>query len=452
MVFLLPLFFFIVSAARCASITGTVAYTNFTPAAGAVVYALDPYHKLNVSNNTIMVSEHIPRAITDAAGKFQLDNIPSLDLALFIRDIEDQCLLVTDIVADKPVEIVLYPSAKLTGRFLKGKEPVKKQKITATFSSEKRFFRYTQTAMTNNKGIFEFDSLMPGSYLVQVIEEAPQVGCSFRSVVTQQANIQLSPGWRQEIQFGGTDLPYLTGKVSDSNGEPLHGVWVRLEPNAIAVTDIVFSDVTAKDGSYAIFDIPQGDYTLICFRRLALNNAGRTLQAEKTITIHDNPSPDEPNSPTKNICNVTIELEPFMPLEYDKPAPPLNAELLSGQTFSLADYKGKIVVLHFYANWCMPCNNSIGPFKQLAEKSGRDKVAVIGISLDSSLADCWQFIAKHNLTHPQIYAGPWQESKIRKAFRVVNVPSSFVIDPNGNIAQIDLFGHVLQDFVQSLSN
>lgn len=439
------------------TLTGTVRYEDLSPAPGVVVYALDMHHRLNVSNNTVMMAEHIPRAISDTKGRFGIKEVLSENVCLFARDLEDWCTF-TAFKADTSgsAEIVIQKPAIVKGQLFKGDQPIEGKKITARYLTEMPVLQYVHTAVTNAKGAFVFGSLMPGEYLFQVIEDVPQVGCSFSSVVTKQLRAALNPGQQTEIKLGRTNLPFLHGKITDADGNGLHGVWVRLEPQEPDPTqtppqqaDVVWSDVTMQDGSYRIFDIPPGGYTLHCFRRLALNNSTRTLQAAENVIIESKKN-EKASTRTENIRNISIDLEPLMPLKYGQPAPALSAKLLNGGNFDLSALRGKIIILHFYATWCSVCVSTTPFFDKLADEFSKDKVAVVGISLDNTVEQCRRFVRQKKIHHPQLFAGPWVYSRIRKDFRVVDVPTSFVIDKDGKIAQIDLFNETLKNFVLEL--
>ncbi|MHC4240450.1 MAG: redoxin domain-containing protein [Planctomycetota bacterium] len=442
------------------TLKGRVVYDDTSRSPGTVVYALDMRHRLDVTNNIVMVAEHIPRTITDMQGGFVLNVAPSDSLALFVRDLDDLCSFAPlDFEQNALVDVVIQKPAGIKGQLLKGDEPVKGRKVTARYLVKEPVLRYVRTAVTKQDGNFKFSSLMSGEYLFQVIEEVPQVGCCFRSVVTKQLRLRLFPGQQKNIKLGGTNLPYLHGKITDANGSGLHGVWVRLErqqddqPEDTAEQEatVVWSDVTEPNGSYRIFDIPAGKYTLHCFRRLALNNYRRTLQATENLVIHDsNDHADNRPPRAENIQNVVIDIESLMPLKYGQPAPAISAALLDGQPFKLTDQRGKVVVLYFYASWCSACVASAPFFDGLADKFGHDKLVVLGINLDKTLDECKEFIAQKGVRYPQLFAGPWTDSPLRKTFHVVDVPTTFVIDADGKVAHIDIFGKVLEKFIEGL--
>ena len=138
-----------------------------------------------------------------------------------------------------------------------------------------------------------------------------------------------------------------------------------------------------------------------------------------------------------------------MPLKYGQQAPLIESKALWEDPFDLTAYRGKIVVLHFYTSWCRHCIRSMGDFDKLQTKY-KDKVVVVGISLDKAVEEFNKFITNNPSEHQHIFDGPWKKSKTAKDYRVVNVPTSMIIDAEGNIQQIDLFGAVLAKYVQKL--
>lgn len=106
-----------------------------------------------------------------------------------------------------------------------------------------------------------------------------------------------------------------------------------------------------------------------------------------------------------------------------------------------------MVILHFYTSWCSACVKTMPEFDELAEKFEPDKLLVLGISLDKTVEEQKQLLSKSPSIHPHLFAGPWTQSEARKLFRVVNVPTTIIIDTEGKITQMDLFGGVLEKFI-----
>jgi thiol-disulfide isomerase/thioredoxin len=112
--------------------------------------------------------------------------------------------------------------------------------------------------------------------------------------------------------------------------------------------------------------------------------------------------------------------------------PAFNLTDLEGHPLSSADWRGKVVLMNFWATWCPPCRAEIPDLIALQEKY-RDKVVVIGISEDEGPRDAVkQFVADHHMNYPVAMSTP----ELRKIFRgVVALPTTFVLNRQGKIEQ-----------------
>jgi thiol-disulfide isomerase/thioredoxin len=107
-------------------------------------------------------------------------------------------------------------------------------------------------------------------------------------------------------------------------------------------------------------------------------------------------------------------------------------------TVKLADYKGKIVVLEWWATWCGPCQSTMADLQKLsaAHPEWKDKVQVITLSIDDHADEAKAHLAKKGWTNAlNTWAGPggWQ-SEPSKQFRVRDVPICYILNPEGRIA------------------
>jgi thiol-disulfide isomerase/thioredoxin len=136
----------------------------------------------------------------------------------------------------------------------------------------------------------------------------------------------------------------------------------------------------------------------------------------------------------------------FAPLGKRKPAPALSGTTLAGKSLSLASLHGKIVVVNFWASWCAPCRAEAPNLVQLSTQN--PKVAFLGVDEKEEASPAEAFIQDHNITYPSLVdklgtlAAHWPVA--------VGLPSTFVIDPNGDIAArftggvtVDSLGQVL---------
>lgn len=133
-----------------------------------------------------------------------------------------------------------------------------------------------------------------------------------------------------------------------------------------------------------------------------------------------------------------------------KPAPPIEGKGMDGQPLKLADYRGKVVVLVFWGTWCGPCMAQVPHERELAAKYRDRPFALLGVDCESDTAAALAVMKKEEITWPNWNDGDPGEGPIARAYHVRGYPSSFVIDPQGTIRHIGLFGSSLDKAVGTL--
>jgi thiol-disulfide isomerase/thioredoxin len=113
------------------------------------------------------------------------------------------------------------------------------------------------------------------------------------------------------------------------------------------------------------------------------------------------------------------------------PAPAWKLQDLSGKVVSSDEFKGKVVVLDFWATWCGPCRMEIPGYVELVKKYGKDGFTVVGVSIDQAGPDVVkQFVAKNGVNYPMVMA----DEKVAADFGGVEaIPTTFLIDRAGQI-------------------
>lgn len=112
-------------------------------------------------------------------------------------------------------------------------------------------------------------------------------------------------------------------------------------------------------------------------------------------------------------------------------APDFVSENLRGGNSGLADYKGKVVLLNFWATWCMPCRAEMPGMETLWQRYKEQGFVVVGISNDEgSKKRVDTFTKLLDLSFP-VLLDP--EGEVNDLYKVSNMPTSFLIDRNGKI-------------------
>jgi peroxiredoxin len=111
-------------------------------------------------------------------------------------------------------------------------------------------------------------------------------------------------------------------------------------------------------------------------------------------------------------------------------APDFALTDLNGRQLSLADYKGKVVLLDFWATWCGPCRIEIPGFVQLQDRYRAQGFAVIGISMDDGPAPVREFYREFKMNYPVAMA----DDKVSELFGgIFGLPTTFLIGRDGRI-------------------
>jgi peroxiredoxin len=113
-----------------------------------------------------------------------------------------------------------------------------------------------------------------------------------------------------------------------------------------------------------------------------------------------------------------------------KKAPSWSLKGMDGKLVKSEDFKGKVLVVDFWATWCGPCVKEIPGFIELEKKYGKQGFAVVGISMDDSSDPVKKFIKRKKVNY-KIVMG---DSKVTRDFGGISaIPRTFVIDRKGNI-------------------
>ncbi len=132
------------------------------------------------------------------------------------------------------------------------------------------------------------------------------------------------------------------------------------------------------------------------------------------------------------------------------PAIEFSAVTTEGKRIKLADYRGKVVLLDFWASWCMPCKQELPNVKRVYGKYNKKGFEIIAISLDNDGAAFTSFVKEQNLPWPQVFDGKGWMGGVGQRYAVNSIPATFLLDRSGIIRQKGLRGEMLDKAVRDL--
>jgi peroxiredoxin len=121
---------------------------------------------------------------------------------------------------------------------------------------------------------------------------------------------------------------------------------------------------------------------------------------------------------------------PAMAAAPNGPAPPFSLPSKGGSEVSLAQYKGQVVMINFWASWCGPCRQEMPLLEDIYKKYNKLGFTLIGVNVepDSKAADDW--LKQTPVTFPILYD---KDSKVSRLYDVSGMPSTVIIDRKGNL-------------------
>ncbi|MBQ0145356.1 MAG: TlpA family protein disulfide reductase [Bacteroidales bacterium] len=116
-------------------------------------------------------------------------------------------------------------------------------------------------------------------------------------------------------------------------------------------------------------------------------------------------------------------------------APDFKIATPDGKQLKLSSFKGKIVVLDFWASWCPDCRKELPAIEAAYEKYSKKGVVFIGVSFDDSKEKWTKAISDFGLKYPQVSElKKWKETEISPVYSIKWIPTLYVIDRKGKVA------------------
>lgn len=110
-----------------------------------------------------------------------------------------------------------------------------------------------------------------------------------------------------------------------------------------------------------------------------------------------------------------------------------NGKAADGESVDLSGYRGKVVVIQYWASWCEPCKADMTVLKDLAIRYGKKGFDVIGVNLDSSLQEMTSYLSDNPLPWKQIHEDGGLDSRPANALGIHGLPTMILVDQQGRV-------------------
>ena len=172
--------------------------------------------------------------------------------------------------------------------------------------------------------------------------------------------------------------------------------------------------------------------------------------AEQPLRDVTNGGPGVPDR-MRNAAAMDLERIPILrKLAVGNPAIPIEATTSGGKEITLETYRGKVILIDFWASWCSPCRQEMPNVKKVYKEFNGKGFEIIGVSLDESREKFQRYLKEQDIAWPQIFDGKGWNSEVGRSYAVNSIPATFLIDRGGRIRFRNLRGEELYEAVKTL--
>ena len=207
----------------------------------------------------------------------------------------------------------------------------------------------------------------------------------------------------------------------------------------------------SDDGSFVAEDILPGSYNFqITILEMPVSDISKNMQHPRVAALNRQINvPIQEGEDNAQYDAGTFTLSARQKGQKKTAAPDFTAKTIDGKSVSLADYRGKYLLLDFWAVWCGPCLDETPHLKAAYDAFGKHpNFAMLGLNLDANTDEPWKYTRTNNLEWTQGFLGDWSKTDLPANFGVSGIPAIFLIGPDGQILERNLRGPYIKAAIE----